>query len=225
MTKVYRIISLLCFTIVFVSNSFSAPPAGDMVTRSFSGRNAVSMSLGLLSDMNASSEISRAGVTTRSGGGGFMGALGFTHWYTDRLGVDVNIGVMNAEAKTSVGPHGPRVESAVVMPLLFGIRYQPVLLTTANEPRVYLTAAVGPYFGMASNVTTDWFPATEEYTETALGARIGVGMSFSLGRIFIVDVGAGYHLVSDFPRRIGSRENYSSPDFTLALSFVFGGMY
>ena len=43
-----------------------------------------------------------------------------------------------------------------------------------------------------------------------------------LGHSLGLSLGAAYHLVSDFDKRIGSETNYSGPEFGLSLGFIFG---
>jgi len=63
---------------------------------------------------------------------------------------------------------------------------------------------------------------SESYSETALGSRLGVSMDLLLGKWFTLGVGAGYYLVTDFERPIGSEKNYSSPEFSLSFGMIFG---
>jgi len=65
--------------------------------------------------------------------------------------------------------------------------------------------------------------STETVSETALGARLGLGMDFFLGKLFTFGVGLGYHWVSEFENPIGSEKDYSSPEFSLSFGIAFGG--
>ncbi len=76
--------------------------------------------------------------------------------------------------------------------------------------------------GLGIGVRTGASTATESYSETALGSRIGVGADLALSKLFTLGVGVGYYLVTDFERRVGSEKNYSSPDFSLSFGVVFG---
>ncbi len=49
------------------------------------------------------------------------------------------------------------------------------------------------------------------------------GMDVFFGKIFSFGVGFGYHLVTDFEKRIGTETNYSTPEFSLAFGISFGG--
>jgi hypothetical protein len=88
--------------------------------------------------------------------------------------------------------------------------------------RPYVYASLGPYFGFASDVRTGVTAGTESYSGTALGSRVAAGMELSLSRRFTLGLAVGYRLVSDFERRIGAEENYSSPEFSLSLGVVIG---
>ena len=47
------------------------------------------------------------------------------------------------------------------------------------------------------------------------------GLDFLMGSIFKLGLTAGYHLLGDFERPIGSETNYSGPEYSLIFGFVF----
>jgi hypothetical protein len=114
--------------------------------------------------------------------------------------------------------HGSEVstETAAVIPLLFGVKYQPFKLTARDVLRPYITASVGPFFGTESMNRAGVITETENYSETALGSRLGVGMDLLLNKWFTLGVNTGYYLVTDFERPVGSKKNYSSPEVSMS---------
>jgi outer membrane protein W len=153
---------------------------------------------------------------------GVVGSIAYDYWFADEWAFSVSLGVANANASTSVTGSGVFMESATVIPLLFGVKYKPIELAVGDALRPYLYAALGPYFGFASDVRSGTTTGTEAYSETALGSRAGVGMDLSLSRSFKLGFAVGYRFVSDFARRIGSDENYSSPEFSLSIGALIG---
>ena len=63
---------------------------------------------------------------------------------------------------------------------------------------------------------------SETITETAFGFRARGGADWFVGRHFVIGFGAGYHFVTDFDQPIGADTNYSGPEFSIELGFVFG---
>lgn len=186
------------------------------------GRHQIELSIGLLSNLSTAGEVSVGGVALTSETNGIIGSIAYAYWLTDEWAAGLSVGVASADASSSVGGGGVSVESATVIPLLFGVRYQPLSLAIADALRPYAYASVGPYFGFASDVRAGGTSGIESYTEAALGSRAGVGMELSLGNRFKLGIGAGYRLVSDFERRIGSETNHSSPEFSLTLGLTLG---
>jgi outer membrane protein W len=187
------------------------------------GKHRVELGIGLLSGVSSSTEVSAGGVTTRSDADGLVGSIAYTYYFSHDFGINVSVGLLGADATTSVSGSEVIVESASVVPLLFGVKYQPSKLTLGNVLRPYASASVGPYFGSASNVRAGAATSTESYSETALGSRLGIGMDLLLGKLLTIGVGIGYHVVSDFENRIGQEKNYSSPEFSLSFGVIFGG--
>lgn len=184
---------------------------------SLRGTHQIEVSLGLLSDLSTTTEVSVGGVDMTSDASGLIGSIAYGYWVTDEWAVVLSIGVVNANVSTSASGTGASVESATVIPLLLGAKYAPLRLVIGDALRPYAYAAIGPYFGFASDVRAGPTTAAQSYAETALGSRIGAGMELSLGTRFTVGLAVGYRLVSDFQRRIGSETNHSSPEFSLSF--------
>ena len=225
----FKAVIVLFFITVPISVMAQTLPTPEMtestnqfVSNSLRGKHRVDLSIGLLSEMSATNEVSTGTLTTRSKGNGSIGSIGYTYWLEDDLAINFSVGVIDADATTSVGGSGVSAESAVVVPVLFGVKYQPFRLTASEVLRPYVSVSVGPFFGFASDVRTGVATGTKSFSETALGSRLGVGIDVSLSKIFTLGVGAGYLFVTDFDNRIGSEKNYSGPEFSLSLGMVFG---
>lgn len=216
------------FTALIAVAALGLPASGlaqtteQSVPYSQSGRHQIEIGIGLLSALNAGSEVSAGGLGVTSEVNGIIGSLAYGYWVTDVWAVTLSVGIANADASTWASGSGAAVESAAVIPMLFGMKYKPLGLAVADALRPYLCLSLGPYFGLASNVRAGATTGTESYTEAALGARAALGMDLSLSRRFALGVAVGYHLIGDFERRIGSERNHSSPEFSLSASFLIG---
>ncbi len=191
-------------------------------SRSLRGRHGIELSLGFLSEVSAANDVSVGGLTMTSEASGVVGSLAYNYWFADEWALSVSLGVASANASTSVTGSSASVESATVVPMLFGVKYKPIGLAIGDALRPYLYASLGPYFGFASDVRSGANTGVESYSETAVGSRAGLGMDLSLGRNFTLGAAAGFRLVSDFARRIGSETNYSSPEFALSVGVLIG---
>lgn len=201
-----------------------AQTTGQAASHAPSGRHQIEVSIGLLSGLVSSTEVSVGDVTMTSEANGIIGSIAYAYWLTDEWAVNLSIGVASVDASMSASGTGGSVESATVIPLLFGAKYEPLNFAIGGALRPYAYASLGPYFGFASDVRAGATTGTASYSETALGSRAGLGIDLSLSRRFTLGLAVGYRLVSDFGRRIGSEENHSSPEFGLAFGIVVGGV-
>jgi outer membrane protein W len=191
-------------------------------TASLKGKHGIELSLGLLSEISSTTEVSMGDVTTKSDANGFIGSFGYTYWLEDDWAIEISAGVLDADATVTTNNQGTFVESAVVIPILLGVKYQPYEIFHSDVVRPYVSASVGPYLGFASNVWTGTNTSVEARSETALGSRLAVGADIFLARWFKLGFGAGYRFITDFENRIGSEKNHSSPEFSASFGFVFG---
>lgn len=194
----------------------------DVAIYSLKGRHSIDISFGLLSDLNSSASVTIGGVHTRSSGNGFLGSVIYAYWLEDELAVSINVGVQNADAQISVSGLNVVTESAVIIPVLFGVKYQVFRITEHNNFRPYVSVSVGPYFGFASNVRTGYGVSSESISEAALGSRFACDFDLLVSRRFKLGIGVGYRFVSDFSHRIGTEKNYSSPEFSVSFGFILG---
>lgn len=224
--KTVVVISLMAFPISVMGQTLLTPEETESAERSASnslrGKHGIELTAGLLSEISATQEVSAGGVTTKSKADGLIGSIGYTYWFENDWGITFSVGVSDADATTSVSDAGTSVISAVVVPMLFGVKYQPSGLLNSDAVRPYVSASVGPYSGFSSEVRTGVTTVVEARSETALGSRLAIGIDVSLSRLFRVGFAGGYRFVTDFEHRIGSEKNYSSPEFSLSFGIVFG---
>ena len=192
------------------------------VSNSLRGKHSIALGIGLLGKMTVTNEVSAGGVTNSVEERELLGSIAYTYWLENDLGFNFSLGVLGIDFNNSVKGSEVSTETATVVPLLFGVKYQPFRLTTSDVLRPYVLASVGPLFGSATINRVGVNIESESYSETALGSRLGVGMDLLLGKWFTLGVGAGYYLVTDFERPIGSEKNYSSPEFSLSFGMIFG---
>lgn len=214
--------TLIAISAMALPTSALAQTTGEADSYPLRGRHQIEVSIGLLSGLSTTSEVSVGGVAMRTDADGIIGSIAYNYWFTGEWAISMSLGVASADVSTSASGTGAFVESATVIPLLFGVKYAPLELAIGDALRPYAYASVGPYFGFASDVRAGPTTGTESYSETALGSRAGAGMELSLGRRLTLGLAVGYRLVSDFERRIGSEKNHSSPEFALSFGVLIG---
>ena len=63
--------------------------------------------------------------------------------------------------------------------------------------------------------------SVNQHSETAMGGYLGIGTDVILGSLVKLHTDLGYNLFTEFERPIGSRDNYSGPEFSLGIGFMF----
>ncbi|RMF67736.1 MAG: hypothetical protein D6743_04425 [Calditrichaeota bacterium] len=188
---------------------------------SLKGRHSVAASVGLMVEANSSQVVSVDGIRSGQRATAPLGMLSYIHWFQRDWAVTLSGGLLSAEATSSV--NGPNVssETGSVIPILFGIRYQPAALALSPAVRPYFSGSVGPYLGVGTRSGTGTVTGSETISETAVGARVAAGMDWLFGR-FTFGMNAGYHFVTDFKQRIGSKKNYSGAELSLTFGILLG---
>ncbi len=226
MLKAVTVILLMIFPLSVMAQTLSVAEkteyANQSISNSLGGKHSIALSAGILGGVTVENEVSASGEITSVVGNEFLGSIAYTYWLENDLAVNFSLGLLSLDVANSVQGSEVSTETATVVPLLFGVKYQPFRVTESDILRPYVAASVGPFFGTESMSRVGVNVETEVYSETALGSHLGGGMDLSLGKWFTLGVGAGYYLVSDFERPIGSEKNYSSPEFSMSLGIVFG---
>lgn len=210
--------------------SFGYPPmaegkgqADQVVSYSWQGKHNIQLGMGLLSDYGVENKASADGVVNTAGGDGFLGSISYNYWAREDLAFAVSVSVIGSEVNNSVSGSQVSSEASSVVPVLFGIKYQPQGMAISEGMRPYLFASVGPCVGSKTRSFTATGLKGETYSETALASHFGLGTNLMLSRLFVVSLSAGYYLAADFDRPIGGQKNYSSPEFSLSIGILLGG--
>ena len=224
--RVVTVILLMIFLLSAAAQTLPAAEKKESANRSISnplrGKHSIAISAGMLGKMTVTNVVSAAGETNRVEAREFLGSFAYTYWLENDLAVNFSVGILGMDVTNSVYGSEVSTETATVVPLLFGVKYQPFTVTESDVLRPYVAASMGPFFGTKTMNRVGAEVETEVYSETALGSHLGGGMDLSLGKWFTLGVGAGYYLVTDFEEPIGSDRNYSGPEFSLTLGIVFG---
>jgi hypothetical protein len=224
--RVAVVISLMVFAFSVMGQTLSASQEMESADRpasnSLRGKHCIEITAGFLSEMSATQEVSVGNVTAKSDADGFLGSIGYTYWVENDWGITFSAGVLDVAATVSASGSVTFTQSATVVPMLFGVKYQPSQLIDSDVLRPYASVSAGPYFGSSSTVRTGATTIVEDRSEAALGSRLAVGVDLRLSRLFRLGFAGGYHLVADFPDRIGSLKNCSSPEISMSLGIVFG---
>lgn len=186
------------------------------------GRHGISLHLGFLNQVTAEREISSGGVSSETRVTGFSGALSYSYWVGPDWAVEVSGGLIDAETMISVAEDGVTSKSAGVVPLLFGATLYPGQVALGSSARPYVSLAVGPYIGFATNSNVGGIVDEETVVESVLGLRVLAGVDVFVSKRFRIGVGGGYHFVSEFDEPIGKDKDYSGAEFAFRFGVLLG---
>lgn len=186
------------------------------------GRHAISIQAGVLSRTVVETGAGAGDVTTEVRANGAIGTLSYAYWVAPEWTIGISLGLLDAKVGTAVSPGEVSSEAAAVTAVLVGAAYHPAGLAPAPTLRPYVSAAVGPYVGSATNSLVGASVTTESVSEAAAGLRVLAGAELFLGRRFEAGIALGYHLVGDFERPIGDDTNYSGPEFSAGVGVLLG---
>jgi outer membrane protein W len=175
------------------------------------GRHMISVSVGFMDHTSSGVSVTFGGVSVNSGGTVWVG---YGHWFEPDWALLAETGVVSSQVEVSA----TGTETAMLFPILFGLRYQPENWALGEKVRPYLGVSAGPYFGFQT--VAGW--SVEVGTQTAIGGRFSGGLDVVLGRHVSLGTAVQYHAVTDFDRPIGSRDNYSGFEFSLRLGILLG---
>jgi opacity protein-like surface antigen len=213
--------SLILILLCALPLSAAAQQAGEAAPGPYN-RHSLTVQMGLLNWATTETDVAVGGVATDSRTNGFVGTLTYAYRAALDWAATISVGVLNAEAGTSASGAGIETETAAVMPILFGAKYSPAFSSRRSSVRPYLWGAVGPYLGFATHSRAGAGVSSETISETAFGFRTMGGADWFLGAHLTLGAGVGYHFVTDFDEPIGTEDNYSGPEFSVGIGFVFG---
>jgi hypothetical protein len=154
------------------------------------------------------------GVSVETGTGGISGRIMYNYYPNSSYSFNISAGVMNNEV---------RVENlsnyvSTVIPIMMGMKYYLMDFSGNNPFRPYISGSIGGLFGTES---ATGILRVHTHTESAIGASAGMGSDIILGSLIKLHADISYNLFTDFSEEIGSRKNYSGPEFSLGIGFMF----
>ena len=215
------------------SQSVAVPPAesrptprsapGGPVAHTRAGRHGIEIDGNLIGTSEAGVNASVGGAEVSANGSGRGVHLTYSRWLDERAALQFSVGTLGADAHVSVPGAGAEVESAVVVPLLVGLKYQPFQFEPGDGVRPFVSAAFGAYVGNSAGVKAGTSAVVGARSESVPGARVGAGIDVLAGRHVTFAAGGGYRMVREFEQPIGGRTRFSGAEITLGMGVLLGG--
>jgi hypothetical protein len=191
--------------VLFIGQSYAEVPEN---------RHTVSLDIAYMTHITSGASIRVPGAIIDSGRTGLTGKVGYNHFFNERLALHVSCGIWQTEVRFT--PYS--FETSTVAPVLLGVKYYPLKFTHESSVKPFMLGGAGIVLGAASGVRT---LSSASHTESAALAYLGAGSDFVLGSLVKLTTGLGYHLTTDFSESIGGKKNYSGPEFSFGVGFMF----
>jgi len=193
-----------------------------LAAQSLAKRHQLELRIGGWSQVTDSrTSVGIGGVTTSVGSNGFIGGFAYGHWLQENVAFRISVGLMSANMEVQASGLGVSTEFAGVLPVLFGMRYFFPVSSDERQFRPFAGLGVGMFVGGQESVRAGFTTSTTSRTETAVGGAPEAGIGILLGRSVLATVAFSYNLMFDFENPIGGSSNYSGPQMTLGLSYIF----
>jgi len=175
-------------------------------------KNSIDLRISYWNNSKSGTSIKVPGVEI--GTGGVSGKLMYNFYPDENYAFNVSVGAMAVDVKVSAFNE----YSSIIVPLMMGMKYYFVQSSQSNPFKPYVAGSMGILFGNESSVK---ILSVQEHTESAMGGYAGIGSDIILGSLVKLNADIGYNLFTDFSEEIGSRKNYSGPEFSMGLGFMF----
>ncbi len=213
----------ICFLLVLFSTigftQTNNPVQSDNSSDSINGRSdyplhSIDLRISFWNNSQSAVSVGFYGFSVETGYGGISGELMYNYYPNSIYSFNISAGVMNTEVRVQ----NFSTYTSTVIPIMMGMNYYFVNSPENSLFRPYISGSIGGLFGTESatgilNVYT--------YTETAIGASAGIGSDIILGSLIKLHAEISYNLFTDFSEEIGSRKNYSGPEFSFGIGFMF----
>ena len=213
----------ICFLLVLLStigftqtdNPVQNDNSSDSINRSNDyPMHSIDLRISYRNNSRSAVSVGISGVSVDVGTGGVSGSVMYNFYPNDRFAFNVSVGAMSTEVKVKTFSN----YTSTVIPLMMGMKYYFVQLSQSNPFRPYVFGSMGILFGTE---TATGILNVHTQTETAIGASAGIGSDIILGSLIKLHADISYNLFTDFSEEIGSRKNYSGPEFSFGIGFMF----
>ena len=176
--------------------------------------HSVDLRISFWNNSQSAVSVGFGGVSVDAGTGGISGRIMYNYYPNSMYSFNISAGVMNTEVKVQ----NFSTYTSTVIPIMMGMKYFFVDSPENNTFRPYISGSIGGLFGTES---ATGILNIYSHNETAIGASAGIGSDIILGSLVKLQADISYNLFTDFSEEIGSRKNYSGPEFSFGIGFMF----
>ncbi len=212
-----------CFLIIMISTICLAQNtnhlqndgySNDMIRNSDYPKHSIDLRFSMWRNYSSDVSVGVPGVSVDVGSGNTGGKIMYNYYPNKFYAFTFSVGVLSTEVKVKTFSN----YTSTIAPIMMGVKY--FLIQNENDQpfRPYLSGMVGMLHGSESNVK---ILSVNNHSETAMGGYFGFGADMLLGSLIKLHTDLGYNLFTEFDQPIGSKNNYSGPEFSFGIGFMF----
>lgn len=191
------------------------------------GRNRLEMRWGM-SRVSQTAQVAQGEVRSGADTRNQIGGMQYTRYLREDLALTFGVNAFATELGSSVSSAAVIDGDAGVVALAVGTRWNPLRGDQRLQSmKPFIAAGLGPVYA-----TENWSfvgtglgagrVGTGTRKQATLGGHVGGGADFHVARSFSIGVSGGYNWMTDFAEPVGSRDNFSGPEFGLSVGWLFG---
>ena len=175
-----------------------------------------SIDLGITFWNNAHSSVSTGfqGLSVNVNDNGKLGSLVYSYYPNEDIAAFVKAGVMETKVKVE----NLLSYTSTIIPVAVGAKYFLLKSVSRQQVRPYVSGAAGLLFGIESSVKV---LSIQHHVESVIGISADFGAEILFENLIKLNISLGYNLFGDFNGEIGSRKNFSGPEFSLGTGLIF----
>jgi hypothetical protein len=207
----YLFLILTCF---YSQLSFADDLSGEGNTADEYPKHGVDLRLAFWNHSQGGAVVNLGSLSVDASTGGISGKIMYNFYSSPELAFTFSVGLMSADVNVET----LSTYTSTVIPVMMGLKYYFIQLEPNNALRPYLAGSFGALAGYESGVS---YLSVGTRSETTIGGYAGFGTDIVLGSLVKLHAEVGYNLFSDFTQEIGVRKNYSGPELSFGIGFIF----
>jgi hypothetical protein len=182
--------------------------------QNFLSKHSIDLKVSFWNSSESAVSVGFHGYSVETGTGGISGEIMYNFYPNSIYSFNASVGVKNTEVKVE----NFSTYTSTVVPIMMGMKYYFIEYSLNNPFRPFVGVSIGGLIGTETGVE---ILNVGTHTETAVGASVGMGSDIILGSLVKLQAEISYNLYTDFKEEIGGNKNYSGPEFSLGIGFMF----
>jgi hypothetical protein len=216
MKKLFALLVILSTVVLAQSNKDDQINTSSMpdTQQNLLSKHSIDLKVSFWNSSESAVSVGFHGYSVETGTGGISGEIMYNFYPNSIYSFNLSAGVKNTEVKVE----NFSTYTSTVIPIMMGMKYYLMDYSMNNPFRPFVGVSIGGLIGTETGVE---MINVGTHTETAVGASAGLGSDIILGSLVKLQAEISYNLYTDFNEEIGGNKNYSGPEFSLGIGFMF----